>query len=949
MELRPLALDPDGRHASAEDVVRLPRNRPPPARAFRPPAADRSLETARRKKVLLLLALSFIAALLGYATVTGTHDAIVTEEHRADIKSADQHNSSSSSSHSSSSSSSSSSIVAAKVEDTSLQQNHDGYQPTYKVNTTNYILSGINMHNVQPLSAVAGRAYTPITNHFQTKLDPSTAAHAASTKWGAFNFTDPDPKYRGTIRPRPININDVPNRDVSNADFPKGAWQCDAKYMTTFLRQAKLLINRTMEAIYAEYGVGIIPPNDDGDATTTTTDDVDGDRSLLSEEMLAGRDAFAPFILRDTMAVPLPPTGSYSYSTRQSFDGIARRVIHHIMTGDTFKLVLGGHSAAAGHGAGFNQSYIIEAGHVLEPIFAHLGVEFRAYNLAQGGMGTFQQSMAGMDLRGKETDWIVWDSSMTEKSGELSNFFYRQAILAGNRAPILMADSGYLSKGEPLTGFHDIAGASIVAYAAGGYIPETENDEQVKTMPWAAQWLKCSRTATTDCKAHEYTAGCWVEREDYSPKTPQDEFVGGQASWHPGNRIHKHRGRMLALVVLRSLKYAMEKWEKLGSESGYPIPEEQWHVTDYYNGIREKVTKVPGCFGNIWPIGKKRHLEELGKEEEVLATDFWPSRICDIPLQGRSLWGPRYNPVESSLLSIMKPNVFGDIDPTPMNTYMIGPIYFPPDKPAPWTIPPNDEEPFAPLIGAARRLKAITTHAQDTRKVITTRALDVVADNSTITPGLGLQVSWLTQGICDGTSHSWCDKTVESKCLMGGSQDSRGSVCFNGLSGWLVFDLKNVKRGFIGARMEAWRGVGDVPITNGWTEVNNGGRGNYDKRGRRLQETYQEEQRQEVYHRMRQEIERDIAAEDDPNRHRQLGGGQSCGAGEYTFEFAINGVITTWTKAQFCDQYTRLAYNLDVIKFMDDESLSGDKVELAMRLTPDSLRSTMCISHLYWA
>ena len=62
------------------------------------------------------------------------------------------------------------------------------------------------------------------------------------------------------------------------------------------------------------------------------------------------------------------------------------------MTGDTFRLVLGGHSAAAGHGAGFNQSHVIEAGHVLEPVFAHLGVEFRAYNFAQGGMGTFQQA-----------------------------------------------------------------------------------------------------------------------------------------------------------------------------------------------------------------------------------------------------------------------------------------------------------------------------------------------------------------------------------------------------------------------------------------------------------------------------------------------------------------------------------------------------------------------------
>ena len=177
------------------------------------------------------------------------------------------------------------------------------------------------------------------------------------------------------------------------------------------------------------------------------------------------------------------------------------------MTGDTFKLMLGGHSAAAGHGAGFNQSYVIEAGHVLEPVLAHLGVEFRAYNFAQGGMGTFQQALAGMDLRDKETDWIIWDSSMTEKSSEIVNFFFRQALISGNRSPVLMGDNVRLND------FHEIAGAAVATSAANGWVPVTVSDEQVMSLPWAAQWLQCSRTATTDCKSHEYTAGCWVERE----------------------------------------------------------------------------------------------------------------------------------------------------------------------------------------------------------------------------------------------------------------------------------------------------------------------------------------------------------------------------------------------------------------------------------------------------
>jgi hypothetical protein len=134
---------------------------------------------------------------------------------------------------------------------------------------------------------------------------------------------------------------------------------------------------------------------------------------------------------------------------------------------------------------------------------------------------------------------------------------------------------------------------------------------------------------------------------------------------------------MIAIAILRSMAYAFERWEALGAVSGYPIPEEHWHVTDYYKSIREKATEVPGCFGDIWKIGQKRHLEEIGGEggEDAVAAvgadgrklddlGFWPGRICNIPMQGQSLWGPRYDPMRSSLLTIMKPNVFGDVDPS---------------------------------------------------------------------------------------------------------------------------------------------------------------------------------------------------------------------------------------------------------------------------------------------
>ena len=320
------------------------------------------------------------------------------------------------------------------------------------------------------------------------------------------------------------------------------------------------------------------------------------------------------------------------------------------------------------------------------------------------------------------------------------------------------------------------------------------------------------------------------------------------------------------------LGYALEKWESFAQLEGYPIPERLWHVTGYYKQIRDKAKDVPGCYKeSMWKIGNKRRLSDVTEDRvftdrggrRAVEGDFWPSRLCELPLQGRSLWGPRHNPMETSLLTIMRPNPMGDIDPNIREaTYMDGTCYQPPDRAAPWTVAPAGE-PFAPLIGASRRL---TLDAPDRRRLRNqdgkssngettemrhdasafgssymnaTRALagEVPPTNEhAIVPGYGIYVKWGRPGVCDGTAHAvsdtsdgvlrsrydthiitkqWCDKRCEGTCFMSGAQDNRGMVCFNSLSGWLVFDVKNIKHGFIGARMEPVSAFLNISIA--WT------------------------------------------------------------------------------------------------------------------------------------
>ena len=129
-----------------------------------------------------------------------------------------------------------------------------------------------------------------------------------------------------------------------------------------------------------------------------------------------------------------------------------------------------------------------------------------------------------------------------------------------------------------------------------------------------------------------------------------------------------------------------------------------------------------------------------------------------------------------------------------------------------------------------------------------------------------------------------------------------------------------------------------------------GGKGNYEKSGRQrhLHEKKMQESNARFMEQMLNEVQEDI---NDSSR-RRLGGGKSCGlSGDYIFEFAINGkIVASWNKENFCKHYTRMGYNTDFIKFMDDESIKGD-FELAMRMRADNgnEKAVMAISHLYWA
>jgi hypothetical protein len=298
-------------------------------------------------------------------------------------------------------------------------------------------------------------------------------------------------------------------------------------------------------------------------------------------------------------------------------DGLVRKLLHAMMTNDEFYAVLGGHSAAAGHGNDFQQNRIMTFQRIMEPVFDKLGMRLVSRNMGMGGVGTLQFSFAGGDMYG-EADILEWDSGMTEK-GPPVDMFNKQAILSGERVPVIITDI-HMDVNEETGGL-----AYMGQYMNDKSIFPQTTLENVNTIPYAAQWF--------DEKHDKYNAICWEPRNDFQPPTKQNASPGSQVGWHPGNRHHTWQGRKLALIVLHALTIALDSWETVIQDEGCPLPESYWHVGMRYKAIREKLrTHI------TTPKLNDANEDVRSNCEKMLP---WLPRVCRVQMHGFGMWSPR--------------------------------------------------------------------------------------------------------------------------------------------------------------------------------------------------------------------------------------------------------------------------------------------------------------------
>ena len=608
-------------------------------------------------------------------------------------------------------------------------------------------------------------------------------------EWGAWSFND-------DMEIRPIaDFEKIPYKDMMNKDFPDNSWQMDQKYVTDFISEARKLVDRVREGIYAEYG----------HATKDLT---------TPEEIQARNELFQTHISETTTKEP----HGAAYINEKGMAMMARKLVHCMVTNDEFYYILGGHSAAAGHGNNFQQQYTMQFANIMEPVFKKLGMRLIARNLAMGGLGTTHYSLGAATLYG-ETDFMYWDSGMTEKSGEDQDLFHKQVLLSGERYPVIF--NGFTGNLQEETGDNLFYGNFMTGK---DIVPETTDIDQVETLPWAAQYLNCNSEMSGICKADKYHCKCWITRSDYNPPSGEKMLgarVGGAAGWHPGNREHQFNGRMQTMFMLRAMDEALNMWEKGIETDGFPLNESYWHVGEHYIKAQSSLSSFLTNEGFNTTSCEKRWGTIPGLD-----------KACRISMKGMGQFTPINRGYENSIAVHLKPATNGYKPAAPKPAYEGANLL-----PLIWKVPEGEVDVHAIAIATTYSAPELdqsfvddededAEEAENSRRMLrksarqlreapaeATEVKDSVSEDRNlltfgdeVTPGLGWTLnagSEVVAGYCDGSPMSGdCMRTDNYACIMSGHNDGRVQVAGDALSGWIVINIPAVKLGFIFAKLQ---------------------------------------------------------------------------------------------------------------------------------------------------
>ena len=358
-------------------------------------------------------------------------------------------------------------------------------------------------------------------------------------------------------------------------------------------------------------------------------------------------------------------------------------------------------------------------------------------------------------------------------------------------------------------------------------------------------------------------------------------------------------------------------------KGGPPLEDDYWHVTEYYENIRNKVKKLDKSLGSCYKIDGSL-----------------PTRLCSTPMKAKTQYTPRANYDESALVSIIKPTSDGYVPKNEKVTLYEGPD----EHNTCFDIPTDEVDVFNVVTGRRRlneddfRLPSRLDSSNFDSSAKDTTFPSVRNLEGDITPGKGWEVWGEPPGLCDGTYNATCNRWTKDECVLYGHHDARGAVIGNEYSGWLVMTLKELKEGIIILKLHTWHTENESTITQGWNSVDNV------KRRRRLGESSMH---------FNTSTSESFQYESDKIENRMLMRSYDTPKlpDEFVFEYAIDGVVTTLTGKEFLEKKKQIQRVVETITILDDPNFTTEEkdVEIAIRLRGSGKSIVFGVSHVYWA
>ena len=235
-----------------------------------------------------------------------------------------------------------------------------------------------------------------------------------------------------------------------------------------------------------------------------------------------------------------------------------------------FVWVTGGHSAAAGHGNLYNESYTAFMERAVKDVFGGVGIDFVGRNYAMGSMSSAPEiALCQESIFGIDADLISEDFGLTDGSSRWKNLLYTNRIGMHPSKPATLnlyvfGDESFsrvdqlksVEKQGLTTLYMNTMKWTEMKEAIPDMVNKTE-EERANVAPYARDFI-CNNTlerGEPTCDKEKYSSSICVERL-------------GKANWHPGWHVHAAMGSVVALFLTDMLIDAIKE---LGSDSYNPL------------------------------------------------------------------------------------------------------------------------------------------------------------------------------------------------------------------------------------------------------------------------------------------------------------------------------------------------------------------------------------------